>query len=417
MRKVVFFLIFVVIVIFVARNYDFGRSKHLFISSVPARLPVTLLTFPKPAERMWEIQSIDTMKYSRDAARSKAKDAAFLAVIDSQVKNIAATGATHVAIGTPYDKEFFPMLEKWVSAARRYNLKVWFRGNWCGWEGWFDYPKKMTREEHIKKTGEFILSHPDIFADGDIFSACPECENGGPGDPRKTDDAEGFRQFIISEYQASQEAFGKIGKKVSANYYPMNGDVAKLIMDRATTEAMDGIVVIDHYVKSPERLAGDIKNLQETTGGKIILGEFGAPIPDIHGKMTESQQTQWVEDVLKRVSALDGVGGVNYWVNAGGTTSLWDKRGKALTAVAVLDRYFKVRTVFGVVTDNLNYPITDARITFSGGEVFSGKNGYYEIKTLENFPLKISVSAAGFADKKMEIPDNSAQAHIVLLEK
>ena len=63
----------------------------------------------------------------------------------------------------------------------------------------------------------------------------------------------------------------------------MNGDVAKLVMDKQTTASMDGIVVIDHYVATPEQLALDIRRIAEGSGGNVVLGEFGVPIPNIHG--------------------------------------------------------------------------------------------------------------------------------------
>src|SRR3989344_4870027 len=125
-------------------------------------------------ETYWEIQSIDTMKYSRDLAREKLQDRSFLVTIDSQVKKIAETGATHVAIGTPYDEEFIPYLKAWVDSARRYNLKVWFRGNFSGWEEWFNYPK-IGRAEHLLKLASFISKNPHLFGDGDLFTTCPEC--------------------------------------------------------------------------------------------------------------------------------------------------------------------------------------------------------------------------------------------------
>ena len=71
--------------------------------------------------RFWNVQSIDTMKYSRDTAREKADSKSFEEVIKRQVKDIADTGATHVGISTPYDAEFIPYLTKWVTAARDNN--------------------------------------------------------------------------------------------------------------------------------------------------------------------------------------------------------------------------------------------------------------------------------------------------------
>ncbi len=392
-------------------------SKPSLLPSVIVKqdVPITLKIFSKPAEKSWSIQSIDTMKYSRDLAREKSKDKNFLKFIDAQVKNIAKTGANFVSIDTPYDQEFFPMLSKWVAAARKYDLHVWFRGNLSGWEGWFGY-SKINREQHIKKTTEFILNHPDIFEDGDIFSACPECENGAPGDPRQTGDVDGFRNFIISEYASTQKAFDTISKRVSSNYYPMNADIANLIMDKKTTQAMNGIIVVDHYVSSPENLVADLKDIRTRTGSKVILGEFGAPLPEINGKMTETQQAQWINDVLARLSVVDGIGGVNYWLNAGGSTGIWNIDGKPSAAVDVLKKYFISKNAFGVVTDKLNNPISGAHISFPGGSTLSTEDGYFEIMHVENFPIKITVSAEGFSEENIEITDNN-QTHIILNEK
>jgi hypothetical protein len=135
-------------------------------------------------EKYFSIQAIDTMKISRDVARERKNDTSYATYIDTVTKNIADTGATHIALGTPYDNEFLPFLNKWVQSARKHNLHVWFRGNFSGWEEWFDY-ERIDRETHMKKTEAFILSNPQLFQDGDIFSSCPECENGGiiDGDP------------------------------------------------------------------------------------------------------------------------------------------------------------------------------------------------------------------------------------------
>ena len=73
----------------------------------------------------WQIQSIDTMKYSRDMAQVGLEDPKFDTTIDQQLKAIAMTGANYVAVGTPYDEKFIPMLTRWVTIARKYNLHVW----------------------------------------------------------------------------------------------------------------------------------------------------------------------------------------------------------------------------------------------------------------------------------------------------
>lgn len=287
-----------------------------------------------------QVKSIDTMKYSRDLAREKNKDLSFDKVIDRQIKAIAQTGATHVAIGTPYDEEFMPFMRRWIKAARGYGLKVWFRGNLSGWEGWFGYPK-VGREEGFILTEKFILDNQDLFEDGDIFTPCSECENGGSGDPRVTGDISGHRKYLIDLYSVSKNAFAKINKKeVAANYFSMNGDVAKLVMDQDTTQSLDGIVVLDHYVKSPKELTADIKSLAESSGGKIVLGEFGAPVPDIHGDMSEEEQAEWLEEVFSQFQMLPQLYGINYWVAVGGSTELWNDKGEARKAVEIIKKYY-----------------------------------------------------------------------------
>lgn len=290
--------------------------------------------------RQWSIQSVDTMKYSRDIAREAINDPNYTALIDKQISDIASTGATHVAIGTPYDPEFFPVLKLWVNKAREHNLKIFFRGNFSGWEEWYGY-EKIDRKTHTQGIEKFIISNPDLFEDGDIFSSCPECENGEKIDRNNSKQINEYTAFLIEEYRTTKKAFQTINKKVPSNFFSMNADMAFRIMNRETTAALDGIVVVDHYVKSPEKLERDIALLAEKSGGKIMLGELGAPIPDIHGKMTEEEQKLWISDALARISKNPNVVGVNYWVNKGGTTALWRDNGNPKLAVEVLTNYYK----------------------------------------------------------------------------
>lgn len=320
-------------------------SKYIsiIIGSILVIISVTLILMkllaPAKATKQWQFQSIDTMKYSRDLSREKLANPLFIRTINEQVKQIAATGATHVAIATPYDEEFLPILKLWVSSARANHLKVWFRGNFSGWEQWFGY-SSISREQHLTLTKKFIATHGDLFESGDVFSACPECENGGPGDPRTTGDVTGHRQFLIDEYNVTTEAFKQLNKDVISNYLSMNADVAKLVMDKETTKAVGGIVTIDHYVASPAQMITDIRQIAKDSGGQIVIGEFGAPIPDLHGDMSESEQAAWINNVLTRLSKEKEVVGVSYWVNVGGSTELWDSKGKSRQAVAIVSSHY-----------------------------------------------------------------------------
>jgi hypothetical protein len=292
-------------------------------------------------EKRWKVAAIDTVKYSRDMAKEKAASTTFEQEIDRQVQNIANTGATHVSIGTPYDDEFIPFMSKWVASARKYGLKVWFRGNFSGWEMWFEYPR-ISREEHTRLVKEFISANGNLFEDGDIFTTCPECENGGPGDPRHNNDLTGHREFLINEYRISKESFRLIGKNIITNYFPMNGDVAKLVMDIETTRNLGGVVTVDHYVKDPRKISEELTELANSSGGKIVLGEFGAPIPDIHGDITEEDQADWVSETLAQLLLNTNVIGINYWTSMGGSTAIWNYDGTPKKTVDVLTRYFKI---------------------------------------------------------------------------
>ncbi len=364
--------------------------------------PALYLTKPT-GKNIWQFQSIDTMKYSRDLAKEKLNDASFDTIIESQIKAIASTGATHVAIATPYDEEFIPFLKRWVSAARKQHLKVWFRGNFSGWEGWFGYTK-MSRGNHIAKTQEFIMRHPDLFENGDAFTSCPECENGGSGDPRKTGDVTGYRNFLISEYDVANKAFKDIGRMVTTNYFSMNADVARLIMDSATTKRLGGIVTIDHYVATPEKLVSDIRDIARNSGGQVILGEFGAPIPDIHGDLSPEDQAQWIDAALKGMTDIPELVGMNYWVSVGGSTELWDIDGIANPVVDTLESYYHTDIFFGRVFDEFGFPISNAIVRSTERETRSGTNGYFEIAIpFKDEAKTLSFSREGYLDDSVSV--------------
>lgn len=373
-------------------------AKLLLVATVFLLMAFTMTTQTKA---WWDIRAIDTMKLSRDMAREYADG--MDKELDEQVSLIAETGATHIAIGTPYDEEFLPATKKWVRAARKYKLKVWFRGNWSGWEEWFDH-SQISRAEHLEMTRQFILDNPNLFEDGDIFSACPECENGGPGDPRQSGDVEGFTQFLIDEHQMMEETFKIIGKDVQFNVNSMNGDVANLIMNKQTTKALGGVVAIDHYVKTPQQLADDVEEMAKKSGGDIFLGEMGAPIPDIHGNMTEEQQAEWLDDALMRLAKMDHVAGINYWTAFGGSTALWNSENKPKMAVAVLKKYFDPETIEGKVVSTTKQNVGEVTITSQMKEVVGNRDGSFSLPYLEK-EGNVIFSKAGYYDKVVPFID------------
>src|SRR5258708_7858591 len=260
--------------------------------------------------KLWQFQSIDTMKYSRDAAGDKS----VLKHVPFFVKEVADMKATHIAIDTPYDEEFYPVLAAWVTEARKYNLKIWFRGNFSSWEGWFNRKKMENPNDHHSMIKKFIIDHPDLFQDGDIFTPVPEPENGAIGDPRSSDEkAKQFNQFLIDSYNNCVSSFQLINKEVHCGYFSMNGDVAKNVLTKDTVSRIGNVVVIDHYVDTADRMENDIDYLNKKFGAKIVLGEFGGPIPDINGTMTEEEQAKFVDNLLQVFKKRnDIIEGINY---------------------------------------------------------------------------------------------------------
>ena len=352
----------------------------LFNCLFPVTVSAEKLVNPqsKRADCLWDVCSIDTMKLSRDKARQELYHPEFDKKIAEQIAQIKNTGANFVSIGTPYDKEFLPYLRRWVKAAREQDLNVYFRGNWSEWEGWFEYPKSMTPEEHLQRTTQFIVSQPDLFEDGDIFDPCPECENAGfwPQNDKNSD----YQQFIQKQQTVIQEAFQKISKKVQVRQSIIGGR-AKDVLDQTTFDKLGNLIFIDHYVSKPKVMTAFVDYFT-SLNTKVVVSEFGAPIPDLNGNMTEKQQADFVRNILEALYLKnEAVLGLNYWVLSHGTTSLVEESGREKNSYLVLQEYFSPQIVEGKVVDELEKPLSGVPITTKDGlKVLTDQNGFYRLK-------------------------------------
>lgn len=307
---------------------------------------------------IWHIQSIDTMKYSRDSSGNPA----IFMKIPFFIKTIANLGASYVAIDTPYDEEFYPYLSAWVNEARKNNLKVWFRGNFSAWEGWFNHSQIQNPGDDHAMIKNFILRHPELFQTNDIFTPVPEPENGGMGDPRGSDEkTRQYNQFLIDSYNNCVQSFRQIHINVSCGYFSMNGDIAKYVLEKDTVKKIGNVVVIDHYVDSPEKMAEDLDFLRKKFDTvRIVLGEFGAPIPDINGSMTENEQAAFVDSLMKIFySKRNTIAGMNYWVISGGSTALLNDDGTSRAVTDVIKKYYIPNVWQGTVVNTLGERISD----------------------------------------------------------
>ncbi len=355
---------------------------------------------PRRTECLWEVCSIDTMKLSRDKARQELNHPEFDATIAEQMKQIKKTGANYVSIGTPYDQEFLPYLKRWVKAARAEDLKVYFRGNWSSWEGWFEYPKNMSPEQHLAKTAEFIATNKDLLQSGDIFDPCPECENAAHWpQPEKDND---YQQFVLKQQEQTEKAFQKLGVNAKVQQSIIGGR-AKEVLSQDTLDKLGNQVGIDHYVPNIQGMSSyvDYFNTKQT---KTFVSEFGAPIPDMNGTMTQKQQADFVRTILETLYRKNGsVEGLNYWVMSHGTTALVETDGSERDVYGVIKEYFTPQIVTGRIIDELDKPLSGIRVKTSDGiQTLTDQNGLYKVK----FPIRsqeLSIEGDNYATQSAHI--------------
>lgn len=356
-------------------------------------------------EALWAYRCIDTMKTSRDKARVWRESPDLAEHVESQMKTIVDLGGNCVALDTPYDAEFLPYLKKWVVSAREHGLHVWFRGNFSSWEGWFEYPKGMTTADHIRQTNEFITQNSDLFEDGDIFTPSPEAENGGPFNQVETDEHEVFRKYLIAEHGKAHEAFELIGKDVRTNWLSMNGGLARRMFDQETIDNLDRAVSLDHYVKTPQEMGEYIRYFAENFGSRVVIGEWGAPIPQINGDMTESEQAVFIEALLWEMYVhRKHIDGINYWVLYDSSTALLEPDGEYRDAIDEMKDYFHPGEIRGTVMDIFEEPLDGASVQLArGGEgVLVQSDGTFHLPVPAG-EHEIVVSHSGHAEQRRRV--------------
>lgn len=374
--------------------------KQLILSMIVALL-VYCVPVAHADQTMFKIQAVDTMKYSRDAARNES----VTKQIPKMVALVAEMHPTHIALGTPYDEEFYPVLKLWVLEARKHNLNVWFRGNMSAWEGWFDRKKYRDPLQHHADIAAFIQKHPDLFAKGDIFTPAPEPENGGFGDPRTGEEIKKkFFDFLPESYRNCRDAFARIGIEVTCGYFSTNGDVAKIIPTYVYQQS-GGVQVIDHYVRTPEELIRDIQALYAQNHLPIVLGEFGLPIPDIHGSLSDNEQNRLIEETLSELAKHRTiVHGMNYWTAFGGSTKIFSDNLEPKPAVKTIAQYFSPVHVYGRVLDEWDEPVGGVNVQVEGlSRSVSTSLGEYSVLTLSS-NRKLTAKKDGYITTRMRTP-------------
>jgi len=294
-------------------------------SSAPASIT------PSPTRSSWSIQSVSSMKETKDRICGP-RPADF---IKKWVDSAANLGVNYISIETPYDNpqcgSSIGYTKAWIDAIRAKGLHVWHRHMPLTFEGIYGAVKNPGAD-YTKLISDYIKANPGFFAEGDIFTPIPEPQNGGiagvtycPQGICIFKDAKYFNVWLRSAMDSSETAFGTIGLggKMKIGYYGFDGFVAwgdnnpdwDGILEDETVLKM-GNITIDHYPEIVgDTMENDLKELEARYPNiPIVIGEWGT----IAGTNLE-QQVRTSMQAAKRRSVV----GFNYWhMGVGGNEEL-----------------------------------------------------------------------------------------------
>lgn len=350
---------------------------------------------------IWKYQCIDTMKQSRDSARSWKDRSDLKQIIERELDIIVSLGANCVAVGTPYDEEFWPLIRMWTDRAHSRNLSVWFRGNMSGWEGWFKYPRYTSVQQHHDGMRKFILANAKYFQGRDLLTPSPEPENGhlmGNGNPwSKPGLTTALANFVLASQDNCEKALRDAGGRASCGFFGSNGYVAERVYNERIANETGNVIVVDHYVDTSKEFIKDFKTIADLHNTNVFAGEFGSYIPSINGVQSEAEQAQLVEEFLKAMYVNKKIfTGLNYWVLRGGTTALLRDDFTEKPVAKVLRRYFKPATLKGRVTDSKGKAVAGAtvRLQDNSNSTRTASDGTYSMLVPFN-SLELIVEASG----------------------
>lgn len=285
-----------------------------------------------------------------------------------------------VALAVPYDN--LTKYTNYVADARTKGFKIWHRSHWNRWQGDNGTSADMTAQEYLDDTYDFIVDNSTLFADGDLFTTCVECNNAdgvNTTDPFRTTgsfDFTKYNRFCRDQVTYANAAFTAIGKSVRTNLLSFSLSLLDLSgqsldsgdsgngsgFDNADMVSyFDSIITIDHYLSSTYRTGSTYATPYESDLNKIklafpscriMIGEWG-----FHTESAGSDGEQYgvYDAVSKVIRNRTDVVGLNYWNHLGQTqSSIWTDSG-------------------GTVVPGGRMAVNAVRLTFNSG---NGSNGW-----------------------------------------
>jgi hypothetical protein len=282
-----------------------------------------------PSGKTWEIQSVDSMKETKDRIRNPRSND----FIERWMDAAKELGANYVAIDTPMENptngNSFEYTNNWLIRARQRDLNIFHRHPSLSFEGIYDVKKDPTKD-YSDVAANYIKQNPNFFRSGDLFSL-PEPQNGGISGLNCNQDCifqsrSEFNEFLQNFVKKCQAAFSEIGLKdqVQVGFFGFDGFVTagldnpdwlgKTALDSQTMAAMNNNLAVDHYPKKAENMTADIKTIKSAwPNAKLFFSEIGA------GNGESPEQMRTIFSAIRDSDAL----GINYWhLGMGGQEAL-----------------------------------------------------------------------------------------------
>lgn len=299
----------------------------------------------------WQIQSVSTMKDSKDIVCHPQSQA----YIEKWVDTAKQLGVNYIALETPYDSpscgDALTYTKLWIAIIRSRGLHVWHRHAFLSFEGIYSTTKDPNKN-YLQMIADYIKANPDLFAADDIFTPMPEPQNGGisgitycPQNICMFSSKETFNQWLRDAMDVSQSAFASInlGGRIKIGYFGFDGFVTwgnnnsqwSGILEDATVEKM-GNITIDHYPEAVgDTMAEDLQKLRKKyPKTPIVIGEWGS----IGNGDTVAQ----VMSTMGAVAADNNIAGFNYWqMSNGGNEALVNADLSPKPNFAAVQSFFK----------------------------------------------------------------------------
>lgn len=221
---------------------------------------------------------------------------------EKRCQEVANLGATGVGICTPYNvpgPDAMSQTAEWIQAAIKSNLKIWLRPSWADDEGWYGVPKQITNDriaDTVTWIKAFNAKYPGLLRKVQYFTPKPEPQNMGVSGmngatPFRFSSVAVFNKWLRDMQLACQQALASIGlSNIIVGHWGFDGFVVcgfnnpdwsgKSFLEPATVQALDNLLVVDHYPPTGTTLADFIKVFKQTWPGvKLGVGEYGTMQP------------------------------------------------------------------------------------------------------------------------------------------